>query len=140
MIEEAERLVVLLVETYPPFVRSRAPAGPDLTDAIRRGRDWLAGELGSQLSLPFPEQRRGPLEIFQEAMSFPTEVLVGAELPAPERDDVARSALPGDVYDLAPASSQELGEEVWRAHLAWGAAKARAITSSRRQEPDASGN
>ncbi len=43
---------------------------------------------------------------------------------------VAASALPGDLYDLAPASSQSLGEEAWRAHLAWGAAKAAAVTST----------
>lgn len=140
MIEEAERLMALLVKAYPGFVRARAPEGPDLTEAIEQGREWLAAELDTHLSRPFPEQRRGPLEIFQEAMRFPTEVLAGAGVPAPQRDDVVESALPGDLYDLAPASSQELGEEVWRAHLGWGAAKAKAITSSRRQEPGVSGS
>ena len=130
---------------YEPYVRSRleermAGSGPaagsqareallreSLDDAIARGRSWLAERLRELSETPFAEQSRGPLELFQEAMRFPTEVLAAAGVPIPERDAVASNALPGDLYDLAPATSRDLGEEAWTAHLAWGAAKARAM-------------
>jgi hypothetical protein len=95
--------------------------------------DALAvGDLAARLArdaaaLPFP-LRRSPLEIFQEAMRFPTEALDALGALGAGRDPVAEAALPGDRYDLAPASSQALGEAAWRAHLAWGAAKARSHT------------
>ncbi len=41
---------------------------------------------------------------------------------------VFQGVLPGDRYDLAAASTQTLGEEAWRAHLAWGMERARQIT------------
>ena len=47
--------------------------------------------------------------------------------PPPYRDDLSRNGPAGDVYDLAPASSCDLGEEAWRTHLAWGAAEAVAM-------------
>ena len=68
-------------------------------------------ELGSLLRLPFREQRRSPLEVFQEAMRFPTAALDAAGTPPVSRDPAQETALPGDHHDLAPASSQALGEE-----------------------------
>jgi hypothetical protein len=57
-------------------------------------------------------------------MSFPTAYLLEQGCEPVTRDPVAVNALPGDVFDLAPASSAVLGEDVWRAHLQWGAEKA----------------
>lgn len=123
-----------MVEAYGAWVRSRLGAiglGAEVDDemeaAIATGERWLDEHLGELLGLPFAQQPRGPLEVFQEAMRFPTRVLERRKVDPPHRDEVARSALPGDAYDLAPASSNLLGDEVWAAHLAWGAAKARAL-------------
>lgn len=131
----SDALLEALCRAYSVFVRRRlAELGlaepPGLADALGRGEQWLRDELGGLLSLPFALQRRGPLEVFQEAMRFPTEVLTASGAGAVERDQVAQVALPGDRYDLAPASSIVLGEDVWRAHLTWGAAKARALASA----------
>jgi hypothetical protein len=120
------------VAAYPGYVRGRVgalhpEAVPGVDDAVASGARWLSDQLSVLLAAPFREQQRSPLEVFQEAMRFPTEALERAGVPAPDRDGTARRALPGDRYDLAPASSQDLGEEAWRAHLAWGAAKARAL-------------
>lgn len=134
------------VAAFEPYVRARAEArlagfvvaagfseaeaalaGESLEAAFGRGRTWLAERLGELASEPFAEQRRGPLELFQEAMKFPTGALAAAGVPPPERDEAVVNALPGDLYDLAPATSRDLGEEAWAAHLAWGAAKARAL-------------
>jgi hypothetical protein len=129
---EAEELRDRLVEAYRTYlvamVESRGvPLDAPVEAAIDRGTAWLAGALHDLLSRPFREQGRGPMELFQEAMRFPTEALAASGLEPPERDPGQVSALPGDLYGLAPASSQELGDEAWRAHLAWGAAKARAM-------------
>jgi hypothetical protein len=60
-------------------------------------------------------------------MKFPTDALTGADVAPVVRDDVTVAAMPGDRFALAPASSSELGDDAWRAHLAWGAEKASAI-------------
>lgn len=134
--DDASTLIDLMVGAYEPYVTriaaERGYAVEGLRDAIAAGQEWLGSELAAQLQLPFERQTRGPLEVFQEAMRFPTAALRGAGHDAVVRDDVALRALPGDVYDLAPPSSQVLGDEVWQAHLAWGASKAAAFTLSMR--------
>lgn len=127
------RLLEVLVEGYEGYVRAAVagrighePAGLD--GAIGEGRRWLQNALEQLLRLPYRLQDRGPLELFQEAMRFPTMVLQAEDHPPVVRDDLSRNALPGDLYGLAPASSREVGEEVWLAHLAWGAEKAAAMT------------
>ena len=67
------------------------------------------------------------MELFQEALRFPTAKLEQAGHRPVPRDELVANALPGDLFDLAPASSNDLGEATWRAHLAWGASKAAAM-------------
>lgn len=129
----SQHLSRLLVEAYRPHVRARLAElaidpPPGLEGALAEGEAWLRGHLLALLEQPFAAQPRGPLEVFQEAMRFPTEALQAASVEPVRRDPAAAAALPGDLYDLAPPSSASLGEEVWRAHLAWGAAKAAALT------------
>jgi hypothetical protein len=132
MDEISRRLMDEMLAAYEPLVRRRLDElGIDVSDAVAAAVDegctWLRDQLEALLSVPFARQARSPLEVFQEAMRFPTEVLEAEGIEAPDRDAVAGHALPGDRYDLAPASSQDLGEEAWRAHIAWGAAKAASI-------------
>ena len=129
---ESETLYRAMIDAYRPYVeaavgglRTRLPA--TLDSAIEEGLAWLDDALAELLNTPFREQPRGPLEVFQDAMRFPTMALSAAGVPPSERDHAAAVALPGDLYDLAPASSQALGEGVWEAHIAWGAAKAQAF-------------
>lgn len=137
MSNTANNLTARLVEAFPQHVESRILEQgwdrPETLDAaLVAGAAWLRKALDDLLASPFAEQHRGPLEIFQEAMRFPTEALAVAGFETVARDPGAVAALPGDVYDLAPASSRLLGDEVWMAHLAWGAAKARAVARRRR--------
>ncbi|HSJ34840.1 MAG TPA: hypothetical protein VLB85_07255 [Acidimicrobiia bacterium] len=130
MVPESQRLLEAMVAAYPTYVRSRLPATPEgIDDVLAQGAAWLRTTLTDLLALPFAEQRRGPLEVFQEAMRFPTEALRQAGVEPSRRDPVSETALPGDVYGLAPASSRDLGEEIWMIHLTWGATKASALTS-----------
>lgn len=94
---------------------------------LNSARAWLETELTALLETPYSEQRRSPLEVLQEAMRAPTDWLASQGVRPPLRDPVAVAALPGDTYNLAPASSAVLGEEAFHAHLAWGAAKAGAL-------------
>jgi hypothetical protein len=129
MTNESRALEQALARVYRPWLlhlfESRGwKVGPELARGIEEGERWLSDALEHLLSQAFDRQRRGPLEVFQEAMKFPTAVLVDLGVEAVERDKAAVMAVPGDLFDLAPASSSVLGEDVWRAHLAWGAAKA----------------
>jgi len=130
---EGDHLARALVCAYGDYVRdvvARRNLGDTegLSDAIEKGRGWLRTALGELLGRPYPLQDRGPLEIFQEALRFPTKVLERAGHPPAPRDLAAANALPGDLYDLAPVSSRDLGEAAWSHHLAWGLAKAVAMT------------
>jgi len=135
MLDVATDLLTSFVSAFSGYVEERVgeqglerPSSFD--GALAEGEAWLAATLEALLALPFDRQRRGPLEVFQEAMRFPTEALAAAGVEEVGRDSGTMAALPGDVYDLAPASSRQLGDEVWMAHLAWGAAKARALRRS----------
>ena len=120
------------VSAYRPYAETRlAERGWTVPDEVLTvGEVWLAENLAAQLELPLLEQRRGPLEVFQEAMQFPTEALAEQGIGPVARDAVTTEALPGDLYDLAPASSRDLGDDVWMAHIAWGSAKAQAFLDS----------
>lgn len=129
-------LLAAFSAAYRPYLESRlAELGgadaPGIDAAAAAGQEWLDEALGELLAAPFSVQSRSPLEVFQEAMRFPTAVLEDAGMEAVARDAVEVAALPGDLYGLAPVSSQELGDEAWRAHLAWGVAKARAVAVPR---------
>jgi hypothetical protein len=140
-------VVAAFAAAYEPYVRERlvsvgavrpvadGPCGPVFPDAVEaelgpalaEGHTWLTATLNALVRLPYRAQPRGPLEVFQEAMQPPTEALARLGVAGRERDPVAVAALPGDIYDLAPASSRELGDEVWETHMRWGAAKAAAM-------------
>ena len=128
----ASNLLEAFLVAYRPYVERRLDAAglPAVGRAIDEGAAWLASTLTTLLEQPFREQRRSPLEVFQEALAFTTDALVELGVAPVARDDATVAALPGDLFGLAPASSQELGEEAWRAHLAWGAAKADAMRPS----------
>lgn len=133
----ADDLKEAMVGAYPSYIEGRVRAQqlelPEtFEDALAAGRLWLRSSLEDLLARPYAEQRRGPLEVFQEAMRFPTEALSVAGVEAAARDAGAEAALPGDLFNLAPASSRQISEEVWLAHLAWGADKARSSQKRRR--------
>jgi len=129
MDDVSRALTEAMVDAFEPYVVARlsefgVAISPEWKTVIGEAEARLRSELSALLSQSFDRQRRGPLEVFQEALAAPTQALVAAGVSPVRRDPVVRSALPGDIFGLAPASSQALGEAAWRAHLAWGAAKA----------------
>jgi len=130
---EAEAVVTTFVAAYPTYVAARLTPeqrSSKMDDAIACGSAWLQVQLAKLLILEASQQRRGPLEVFQEALRFPNEVLASTGEIVPDRDQTARVALPGDQFGLAPASSQDLGEAAWQAHVAWGIEKAAATVGA----------
>lgn len=115
--------------TFRPYLvavlAERELSVPD--SVVDEAEQWLADHLADELGLPFIEQRHGPLEFFQAAMEIPTTWLVESGAAPVQRDPITAEVLPGDVYDLAPASSRDLGEEAWMAHMSWGTTKAAAF-------------
>jgi hypothetical protein len=129
---EGATVLTTFGDAYEPYLegrlRDRGLAPPSgWQGAVGKGRAWLVAELEGLLARDFDVQRRSPLEVFQDAMRFPTAALRAAGVPPVPRDDAEARVLPGDLYGLAPASSRDLGENAWRAHLAWGVAKAKAV-------------
>ncbi len=136
MNDAAQELMTSMLSAYAGYIERRlqelgVDRPPSFDDALAEGRAWLQDNLEALLVVPFAEQRRGPLEVFQEAMRFPTDALAEAGIEPLRRDPGAVAALPGDLFSLAPASSRPLGDEVWTAHLAWGAEKAGSVQPSR---------
>lgn len=130
--DPARALHEALVAVCPTWIRARVAALPfpepaGLDDAIAKSQRWLDRELDALFSLPAGQQRRSPLELFQRAMRFPTELLAAVGAEQAGRDPATVSALPEDRFDLAPASSRDLGRDVWEAHIAWGVSKAKQL-------------
>jgi len=119
---------------YPDYVRSRLARlgveGSVIEAAITRGHKAM-GEAFTEWVGQEPTLRRAsPLELFREALALPTEVAVAAGAKPVLRDAFQMQALPADVLDLAPATSRDLGEEAWAAHVAWGLARADEIAGA----------
>ena len=132
---ESAALCEAFVASFAPYVEAAIESRgierpPGWGAAVAEGRSWLDDALSSLLSEPLAQQRRSPLEVFQDALRFPTNAIAATGLEPARRDDAIRRALPGDHYDLAPASSQDLGDAAWRAHLAWGVAKAKDVAGA----------
>ena len=132
MSPEAARLRRALVAAFPEYVH-RIIAERGLSEdasveaAVQDGRDWLADALDDLLNRPAAQQDRSPLQVFRDALGFPTAALAASGAVPVDRDPVDADLFPTDLYGLAPAGSQDLGEEPWRAHVEWGIAKAEAV-------------
>lgn len=127
MVPEAQRLHAALVTAFPAYATKRlTEAGSmldrDVVEAIEVATTQLDLELAAELGKPFVEQQRTPLQLFDQAIGTLTPLLVDAGV------DPHASGRDGDPFGLAPGSSGVLGDAVQRAHTAWGAAKAAALT------------
>ncbi len=128
----AQRLVDALVSVYPECMREGLDRldidlDPELEAAETAATEQLRKGLEELLGQPFTQQRRGPLEVFQAAFSGPTAILVSRGMSPLDRDETTVNALPGDVFGLAPASSREISDEIFEAHMSWGIEKAKAM-------------
>lgn len=73
------------------------------------------------------DQRQSPLELVRRATIPITAHLSASSVLAPSRDEQDVAIHPEDKYDLYPATSADLGQQAWQAHIQWGIDKARSI-------------
>jgi hypothetical protein len=132
MAQKADRLAVALIGAFPGYLTGRLDSigvavDAGLDEAIVTATSRLERDLTDLLSRPASAQAESPLELVRRATEPVTEALSARDVPAVERDDWDRANNPGDRYGLYPASSQDLGDGVWRLHLDWGVHKAGAV-------------
>jgi len=128
---DARRLYDALTEGFGPYVRAKVASygltGSGLEAAVDAAVRTLEAELERLLDQPGAVQTATPLEVVREALRPLTDALARTGVEPPERDEQQVAALPGDPYDLAPASAADISESAWEASLAWGASKAAAV-------------
>jgi hypothetical protein len=127
-----ERSVARIVTAYrggePPEVACAAQ------EAGRAAVDDIGGVLRRLLAQDVDDQRANPLSIVRGAVRYPTAVLRDAGVPEVVRDDFRVRAFPDDVYDLSPASWQDVDPSLHEPGLIWGAWKAKTVLDRRRAE------
>lgn len=135
--EQAEALARAVDEVLPGWVERsverllRAATGgadpvamADAREAGQRARMEVGARIRALLETDIDDQRTNPLALLRGAVSYPTEVLRRAGVPAVPRDDFATERFPEDLYDLTPASFADIDPSLQEAGIAWGAAKA----------------
>ena len=134
----ADAIVGALPGWVERCVARRLPTlGPERQAAARAAGERAADEVGGQvralLAADIDDQRTTPLALLRSAVRYPTEVLQAAGVPPVDRDPVQARLLPGDPYDLSPASFADIDPALAEPGMVWGAAKARA--HRRRHDP-----
>ncbi len=102
-------------------------------DAGRRAADEVGAEVRALLAADIDEQWTTPLSLLRAAVRYPTRVLEDAGVPPVERDPIQERLLPGDIYDLSPASFADVDPALAEPGMVWGAAKA--LAHRRRHAP-----
>lgn len=123
------RLHTAIVATFPSYVRERLQRlGVAEDDALADALAAATGVLDAQLAeLGEGSLRESPLEIVRIATEPLTAVLRERGIAPVPRDARSEELHPHDVYDLYPATSRDLGEDVWRIHMEWGIERARQV-------------
>ena len=93
-------------------------------DAGRRAAEEVGAEVRALLAADIDEQWTTPLSLLRGAVRYPTQVLEDAGVPPVERDPIQERLLPGDIYDLSPASFADVDPSLAEPGVVWGAAKA----------------
>ena len=93
-------------------------------DAGRRAAEEVGAEVRALLATDIDEQWTTPLSLLRAAVRYPTRVLEDAGVPPVERDPIQERLLPGDIYDLSPASFADVDPALAEPGMVWGAAKA----------------
>jgi len=122
-------------------VVTRTTAAGRAVDASMMAEAEAAGEqcrvvVGARtralLALDIDAQPTTPLTLIRGAVSHAAGVLAAHGVPEPRRDDFAVTTFPDDVYDLAPATFDDVSPDLHDPGLRWGAAKAHVHLKRRR--------
>lgn len=112
--------------------RTTAPIPDAVTAAIDDVSEKALANITTLIEADVDRPLSGPLEQIRRAVVELGPVLDAHRFTAPPRDPFDEQMSPNDTHSLGPASFFELGEEVQRAGITWGAAKAHLHQSRRR--------
>ncbi len=114
--------------------RSGDPLPEALVSAIDDVSQHALANITTLIEADVDRPLSGPLEQIRRAVVGLGPVLDEIGFVAPSRDPFDVQMSPADTHSLGPASFFELGEDVQRAGITWGAAKAH-LHRSRRRDP-----
>lgn len=125
----AAQLHTAIIAAFPSYVRERLQClGVADDDALADVLVAATSLLDTQLAeLDGVSLRESPLEIVRIATEPLTAALRERGIAPVPRDARSAELHPDDVYDLYPATSRDLGEDVWRIHMQWGIERARQV-------------
>jgi hypothetical protein len=116
----------------------RGDVPPAIADAAHtaalRARVEVGAEIRAFLGLDVDEQSTNPLAILRAAVRYPTGVLRDADVPPVRRDEFKERAFPDDVYDLSPATWNDVDSSLQEPGIVWSAWKAKTVLDRRRNE------
>ncbi|MEA2000388.1 MAG: hypothetical protein U9N84_00655 [Actinomycetota bacterium] len=129
---ESQILSVALVAAFPGYVDARLQElgvvnYAQLDEVIGAATTALGESLHALFETDSRQQLESPLEVVRLATGSVTAELESQGVEYRTRDQHAIEIHPDDPYGLYPASSRDLGEEVWRLHMQWGIEKARLV-------------
>jgi hypothetical protein len=117
-------------------VRSVARRAAGLESESRAAGERARAEVGPKvralLATDVDRQWTNPLQLVRGAVTYPTAVLRAAGVPPSARDAFAERVFPEDVYDLSPASFEDVDPALSELGIEWGAAKAHVVLQRRR--------
>lgn len=127
-----ETLSAAFVRAFPGYLAEKVGGfgvelTPKLVARISVATAGLETSLADLLAVPPAEQEQSPLELVRTATLPVTRLLSEAGVPQPKRDADEVEIHPEDLYGLYPATSRDLGEQAWQAHMRWGIEKARLV-------------
>ncbi len=118
---------------FPGYVEARLRElgvvdDPRFSDVVGSATTTLGESLHALFATDPRRQRESPLEVVRRATTLITAELESQGVVHRPRDQYSFEIHPDDPYGLYPASSRDLGEEVWQLHMQWGIDKARLVT------------
>jgi hypothetical protein len=127
-----DALATALVAAFPRYLERRlgelaVADTADLEAPLAACVELLGSLVDKHLRIPATRHQESPLELVRIATEPLTGALAVQGVPPARRDERDREIHPDDIYALYPATSRDLGEEVWRLHMRWGFEKARVV-------------
>ena len=126
-----DALAAALVAAFPEYLKRRlADLGvrelPPLEAPLAASVE-LGTLVDEHLRISGTRYQESPLELVRIATEPLSDALAAQGVSPARRDERDREIHPDNVYALYPATSRDLGEEVWRLHMRWGVEKARVV-------------
>lgn len=135
------RLREAVIAAFPGYIRGHLrQLGVPEDDAVADATAAATVRLETLLvALEGGSLTESPLEMVRIATESVTAALRDRGVDPVPRDGRSVEIHPDDVYDLYPATSRDLGDDVWRIHMEWGIERARQVAGVMPVSPGSGG-